>query len=125
MPKKRVFVDTNAILPCVSAGEWKRLCGHYAVETVSTVVDETQRGDITRRKYVVVDKAMLLTTLTSVHDTTHKDRADFLGRLKTLEPSARQRLLARVATRSRDGTAGRGVPSLVGSRNRTRAKAIV
>jgi hypothetical protein len=45
---------------------WKRLCGHYAVETVNTVVDETQRGDITRREYVVVDKAMLLRTLASV-----------------------------------------------------------
>jgi hypothetical protein len=86
MSKKRVFVDTNAIIPCVSAGEWKRLCGHYAVETVNTVVDETQRGDITRREYVVIDKAMLLRTLASVHDTTHKARADFRERLKKLEP---------------------------------------
>ena len=61
-------------------------CGHYAVETVNTVVDETQRGDITRREYVVVDKEMLLKTLASVHDTTHKDRADFRDRLKKLEP---------------------------------------
>ena len=86
MPKKRVFIDTNAILPCVSIGEWRRLCGHYAVETVRTVVDETQRGDTTRRKYVVVEKEMLLSTLTSVHDITEKNRADFMIRLKALHP---------------------------------------
>jgi hypothetical protein len=63
MPKKRVFIDTNAILPCVSMGEWRRLCGHYAVETVRTVVDETQRGDTTRRKYVVVELIQVRTGL--------------------------------------------------------------
>jgi hypothetical protein len=86
MPKKRVFIDRNAILPCVSIGEWRRLCGHYAVETVRTVVDETQRGDTTRRKYVLVEKEMLLSTLASVHDITEKNRADFMIRLKALHP---------------------------------------
>jgi len=46
-PKKRVFIDTNAILPCVSIGGGGS--GHYAVETVRTVVDETQRGDAGER----------------------------------------------------------------------------
>jgi hypothetical protein len=53
---------------------------------VRTVVDETQRGDTTRRKYVVVEKEMLLSTLTSVHDITEKNRADFMIRLKALHP---------------------------------------
>ena len=63
MPKTRVFVDTNAIFPCMSAGEWNRLCGYYAVETVETIVDETQRGDVGRRGYVVVDEKALRNTL--------------------------------------------------------------
>jgi hypothetical protein len=33
MPQKRVFVDTNAIFPAIKIGEWKRLCGHFSVET--------------------------------------------------------------------------------------------
>jgi hypothetical protein len=87
MSKKRVFVDTNAILPCVSVGEWRRLCGQYSVETVTAVIEETQRGDTSRRKYVVVERKMLLETLTSTHELTHKDRADFMDRLKQKEPS--------------------------------------
>jgi hypothetical protein len=87
MPKTRVFVDTNAIFPCMSAGEWNRLCGYYAVETVETIVDETQRGDVGRRGYVVVDEKALRNTLTKVHETTKQDQAQFQERLKTIKLS--------------------------------------
>jgi hypothetical protein len=78
MPQKRVFVDTNAIFPAIKIGEWKRLCGHFSVETVDTIVGETQNGDVNRAGYVLVDKKMLESTLKKIHTPTHADRATFV-----------------------------------------------
>lgn len=83
MAKRRVFVDTNAIFPAVHVGEWNRFCGFYNVETVAAVVDETQRGDVNRKGYVRVGRAMLEQTLTKIHLPNDEDRAAF--RLKALE----------------------------------------
>jgi len=81
MAKKRVFVDTNAIFPACKIGEWRRLCGHFSVETVATIIDETQRGDVNRPGYVQVDKSLLLETLHAVHAPTMQAVADFQFKL--------------------------------------------
>jgi hypothetical protein len=83
MRKRRVFVDTNAIFPAIEAGEWKRLCGHFSVETVVAVVDETQKGNVNRKGYVRVERSMLEQSLTKIHRPSDEDRAAF--RLKALE----------------------------------------
>jgi len=83
MPKRRVFVDTNAIFPAVQAGEWKRLCGYFSIETVGAVVEETQNGGVNRKGYVPVDRAMLEQSLAKIRHPSDEDRAAF--RLKALE----------------------------------------
>jgi hypothetical protein len=83
MAKRRVFVDTNAIFPAIQVGEWKRLCGHFSVETVDAVVGETQNGNVNRRGYVRVERPMLEQSLAKVHRPGEQDRAAF--RLKAIE----------------------------------------
>ena len=77
MPQKRVFVDTNAIFPTVKIGEWNRLCGHFSVETVKAVVNETQNGDVNRPGYVRIDKEMLNASLKEVHRPSKEALAAF------------------------------------------------
>lgn len=74
MAKKRVLVDACVILPATNVGEWNRLCNHFAVETVSRVVEETQRGDMTRRSYIKVDRQHILKTLKMVHEVSEEER---------------------------------------------------
>lgn len=74
MAKKRVMVDACVILPATNVGEWNRLCNHFDVETVGQVVEETQRGDMTRRGYVKVDKEHLKKTLKVVHAVSDEER---------------------------------------------------
>jgi hypothetical protein len=85
MGKKRVFVDTNAIFPAIQVGEWRRLCGHFSVETVETVIGETQNGDVNRPGYVSVDRAVLEQTLTKIHRPDSKDRAALQLKLMELK----------------------------------------
>jgi hypothetical protein len=40
-------------------GEWNRITGFFSVETVLTVIEETQRGDVNRAGYVPVERAYL------------------------------------------------------------------
>lgn len=75
MPQKRVFVDTNIILPAMRIGEWNRITGFFSVETVLTIIDETQRGDVNRTGYVPVDRAHLERTLKKIHNPTVEDQA--------------------------------------------------
>ena len=74
MAKKRVLIDACAILPAFHLKEWNRLCGHFDVETVDKVVDETQASS-NRRGYVKIDKAVLLRTLKKKHSVSDDDRA--------------------------------------------------
>ena len=75
MTKKRVLIDTCATLPAFHLKEWNRLCGHFDMETVDMVVDETQAGDVNRQGRVKVDKTVLLRTLKKKHLVSEDDRA--------------------------------------------------
>lgn len=77
MTKQRVFIDTNAIFPAVKAGEWKRLCNHYSIETVAEIVSETQRGRSQRRSYVTVPANFVSPPLIAVHKPSDEDLAAF------------------------------------------------
>lgn len=64
---KPVLLDTNAILEAWRLRGWKALAGGLVLETVETVVIETQTGFQRRRPERQIDQVALMASLRHVH----------------------------------------------------------
>jgi len=73
--ERAVLVDTNVIIEAWRVRGWKALAGRHALETVGTVVMETQTGFQNRRERQRIDGAELERTLRAVHPVSERDRA--------------------------------------------------
>lgn len=67
MPKTRVFVDTNVIIEAFRINCWKQLCNAFQIETVESVVAESQAGDSGDARYIEVDESTLRLGLFAIH----------------------------------------------------------
>jgi hypothetical protein len=75
MPRTRVFLDTNVILPAYGSGCWNAICSHFQIETVEKCIEETLTGDNTRRWRIDVPPAELRPPKITAHPVTRQQLA--------------------------------------------------
>lgn len=77
---RAVLVDTNVIIEAWKVRGWKALAGQHRLETVATVVMETQTGFQRRREVQRIDGAELRRTLRATHEVGERERAELAVR---------------------------------------------
>jgi hypothetical protein len=79
-PDRAVLVDTNVIIEAWRVRGWKALAGYHRLETVGTVVMETQTGLQRRREVQRIDGAELKRTLSAILEVGERERAELAVR---------------------------------------------